>query len=342
MNRTDEMKELMENKVLELARNFKNNPNDVIEYLKFQSKFYNYSNRNCTLIYKQNPGALCCNSYKRYQEMGYQVKKGEHGMKILVPVLKKFIKVNDKFTSLSSATAEQKKLYKENKLEVKEKLFFKIGTVFDISQTTCPTQDYPKYIDIGYNSEKHAELFNTLKSYCEKEFKCPVHENAFSSVSLRGYYEPETNQILISGNFDDTTKLSVLSHELGHAVLHKDVKNTPNCQIEFEADAYSIMLQHYCGIEIPESRIRHCAENLKLMCKQNEYEKQVQKSLDTAHTAFKNTVNVINKELRPEMTKSFDNNISPQQNNAPQSNINQQPILPCQIPNMGIGGMSFS
>ena len=342
MNRTDEMKELMENKVLELALNFKNNPNDIFEYLKFQSKFYSYSNRNCTLIYKQNPGALCCNSYKRYQKMGYQVKKGEHGMKILVPVLKKFIKVNDKFTPLSSATAEQKKLYKENKLEVKEKLFFKIGTVFDISQTTCPTQDYPKYIDIGYSSEKHAVLFNTLKSYCKKEFNCPVHENAFSSVSLRGYYELKTNQILISGNFDDTTKLSVLSHELGHAMLHRNVQNTPTYQVEFEADAYSIMHKHYCGIEIPESRIRHCAENLKLMCKQNGYEKQVQKSLDTAHTAFKNTVNVINKELRPEMTKSFDNNISTQQNSVTQNNINQQPILPCQIPNMGMGGMSFS
>ena len=342
MTRTDEMKELMENKVLELARNFKNNPNDIIEYLKFQSKFYNYSYRNCTLIFQQNPGALFCNSYKKFKEIGYNVKKGEHGMKILVPAPKKFIKVNDEFIPLASATPEQKKLYKENKLEVKEKLFFKVGTVFDIAQTTCPTADYPKYLDLGYSSKKHKDLFQSLKTYSEKEFNCPVHENSFSSVRLRGYYEPATNQILISGNFDDTTKLSILSHELGHAVMHKNVQNTSTYQVEFEADAYSIMLQHYCGIEIPESRIRHCAENLKLMCKQNGYEKQVQKSLDTAHTAFKNTVNVINKELRPEMTKSFDNNISPQQNNAPQNNINQQPILPCQIPNMGMGGMSFS
>ena len=156
--------------------------------------------------------------------MGYQVKKGEHGMKILVPVLKKFIKVNDEFIPLASATPEQKKLYKENKLEVKEKLFFKVGTVFDIAQTTCPTADYPKYLDLGYSSKKHKDLFQSLKTYSEKEFNCPVHENSFSSVRLRGYYEPATNQILISGNFDDTTKLSVLSHELGHAVLHKDVK----------------------------------------------------------------------------------------------------------------------
>ena len=146
-SKSEEQKKEIQKKVIDIAENFKENAQDFAEYLKFSSKFYNYSARNTMLIYSQNPGACFCNSYKTYKDMGYQVKRGEHGMKILVPTLKTFLNINDSWTSLSQATTEQKALYKQGKIQSQQKLYFKIGTVFDISQTNCPKKDYPRYFD---------------------------------------------------------------------------------------------------------------------------------------------------------------------------------------------------
>lgn len=302
-SKAEEMKKDLQQKVIDLAENFKQNPQDIADYLIFSSQFYNYSSRNSMLIRSQNPGAILCNSYKQYQNMGLQIKKGEHGMKILVPTYKTYLKIDGDLVSLSNATAEQKKAYKENKIESTQKLFFKVGTVFDISQTNCPVKDYPKYLDLGYKSEQHAQIYNTMKNFCEQQLNCPVHENAFSSVNMRGYYEPNTNSISLSGNFEDTTRLSILSHELAHAVLHNDVKlERPTEQMEFEADATSVMLQSYFGIEVAESRLRHLSDSYnKMLSNKDITSKDVIQSLDRAHQAYKQVVTAVNSELKPEL-----------------------------------------
>lgn len=73
--KAEEMKKELQQKVIDLAENFKQNPQDIAEYLRFSSQFYNYSSRNSMLIRSQNPGAILCNSYKQYQNMGLQIKK---------------------------------------------------------------------------------------------------------------------------------------------------------------------------------------------------------------------------------------------------------------------------
>lgn len=62
------------------------------------------------LIYQQNPGAMFCNSYKAYQDMGYSVKRGEHGMKILVPTIKTYLNIDGSPVPLSKATKNRKRL----------------------------------------------------------------------------------------------------------------------------------------------------------------------------------------------------------------------------------------
>lgn len=302
-SKAEEMKKELQQKVIDFAENFKQNPQDIAEYLRFSSQFYNYSSRNSMLIRSQNPGAIFCNSYKQYQNMGLQIKKGEHGMKILVPTYKTYLKIDGDYVPLSNATAEQKKAYKENKIESTQKLFFKVGTVFDISQTNCPIENYPKYLDLGYKSEQHSQIYSVLKNYAENTLHCPVHENAFSSVNMRGYYEPIINSISLSGNFEDTTRLSILSHELAHAVLHNDVNlERPTGQKEFEADATSVMLQSYFGIEVAESRLRHLSDSYNEMLSNKDItSKDVIKSLDRAHQAYKQVVTAVNYELKPEL-----------------------------------------
>lgn len=346
-SKSEELKKEMQQKVIDLAENFKHKPEDIAEYLKFSSQFYNYSSRNSMLIYQQNQGARYCNSYKAYQDMGYQVNRGEHGMKILVPTVKTYLHIGDDLVPLSKATAEQKKAYKAHQIQSEQKLYFKIGTVFDITQTNCPKEDYPKYLDLGYSSERHAEICDTIKSFCEKELNCSVYENDFKSVNLRGYYNPSDNSISLSGMFDDTTKLSILTHEAGHAMLHNENEmqqaKRPESQVEFEADATSVMLQSYFGIDIPQSRLNHMSACYKEMLANKDItSKDISASLERSHKAFKKVIDNVNHELRPELTQSqtqtTDNHI---QNHTQLANSTQHPILPSQIPDMGIGGMNF-
>lgn len=300
-SKTEKVKQELQDIVIQTANNFADRPEDIAEYLKFQTKFYNYSSRNCLLIYKQNPGAVFCSSFKAIKDMGYSVKKGEHGMKILVPTLKTYLKIGESLVPLSQATEAQKQAYKANQIDTVKKLFFKVGTVFDIAQTTCPVQDYPKYLDLGHSSAHHKQLYEIIKNYCEHELNCPVHENNLSSVALRGYFNPATNSISISGNYNDTTRLSILTHELGHAMLHKSPETEkPAVQTEFEADAVSIMLHTYMGIEIAESRQRHISDTLKAWKNSPDFQpEKLTESLKQTHDAYQQVVKQINQDMQP-------------------------------------------
>src|SRR5258706_2080199 len=65
----------------------------LLTYLDFASRFHHYSRANQWLILMQNPDATRVASYKKWQDEGYQVAKGETGIRILAP---RFQKVEDK------------------------------------------------------------------------------------------------------------------------------------------------------------------------------------------------------------------------------------------------------
>ena len=66
-----------------------NTDKDWLQYLSFQSLFYNYSFGNTILIYSQNPNATYVKGYKAWNQLGRYVKKGSKGLAILAPCFKK-------------------------------------------------------------------------------------------------------------------------------------------------------------------------------------------------------------------------------------------------------------
>lgn len=56
------------------------------DYLKFCSSFTNYSMGNTMLIAMQKPQATFVASFKKWQELGRNVDKGQKGIGILAPV----------------------------------------------------------------------------------------------------------------------------------------------------------------------------------------------------------------------------------------------------------------
>ena len=110
-NRSEEL-ESLDKKINEIINGWNQNPEEIVEFLQFSSKFsYAYSPRNMMLIAQQQRGALLCKSFKAWKELGYSVKKGEHGMEVYVHTPITILKTDDGDIPYSKASKEQQAAY---------------------------------------------------------------------------------------------------------------------------------------------------------------------------------------------------------------------------------------
>lgn len=315
VKKQNDIREDLEQKIKELAEAYKDDPELFADLLRFSSKFYQYSPRNNNLIYQQNPHATFTDSFVGFRNNGYNVKKGEHGLKIFVPVKVTYLydtNAND-WIKLSEAPKNLKDKYKNNQIQSKTLQRYKIGTVFDISQTDCPVEDYPKIFNLGYKDKSQAQIYNAIKEYARSSLNCPVEEIDMKSISLRGGFIPLENKISINMLLKDSEKLSTILHELGHAILHNEIhieggKKTE--QKEFEADALSIMIASHFGVELTEHRMRHLSQHFQkyneLLSAQNDKKpiegevnlESVDKVLENVGNKFKEIIGVLSKTVK--------------------------------------------
>lgn len=308
--------------ILDIMENYSKSPDEMIEFLKFQSRFYQYSARNCMLIYMQNMGAELCQSFKAWgkeEVNGKPVKilKGQHGMKILVPAPVTLVQVSeDETKTLYHCTEEQKKLVKEGKLPVKKIMKYKIGTTFDIAQTDYPAEEYPKRLNRGVVSVEHGKIFNGLKKYSEEKCGVPFYigdsEKDINGAALFGFcrYNPNP-EIHLARNLKDTQMLSVGGHEFGHAMMHGIMCDKSTNRKEVEADMFGILLDLHFGLEIENTRKNHLKDNFDALVrevtkdvKSEEVEKIRQKAIADAYEdvnkAFREHINGIDKMILAE------------------------------------------
>lgn len=248
--------------IQELTKHWENDPKDIAEYLAFSTQFYKYSLRNTMLIYRQRPDSVFIASYTHWKELGYYVQEGEHGANIYRPETTRYFKPNvpnPTWVLLSKASPEQRHEVEIGMLESRDFTYFKPCTVFDISQTNCPPEDYPKLCGVGYNSTQHKDIYNTLCLYSE-EIGVPVSEEDFEGIGTRGAYNPRNKHIHINQLLGDTQKLDTLLHEMSHHLMgHSPNIEKPTMQREFEADGLSIMFGKTFGIEPSDARKSHLA-----------------------------------------------------------------------------------
>jgi len=299
-----ERENVLREQVKAIAENFKENPESLAELAAFKARFHNYSLNNTMLIYDQNPHAAFCGSFKKFKDMGYSVNRGEHGYKIFVPAVATYIKdESGAITQWSNASKELQQQAKVGQLETFKQTHFKVGTVFDISQTNCPIEDYPKIFDMGYSSEQHNAVFRGLTAYSERELGVPIFVDNVESIALRGKYGLLTDSITLSDKLQDTGLVSTGSHEVAHALMHsvEADRDKPSCQREIEADTYSIMTEASLGLETSDVRKSHLADSYK------EYEvlRENDKELAPIEKVIENVARVYN-EQQPLMKEYID------------------------------------
>lgn len=301
----DNALENLKQELSKLIDTYSRSMKDIFELIAFKSRFYQYSARNTMLIMKQNQNCTFTASYKLWKDMGYNVMKGQHGLKILTPVTVTYFRNDEEVKKISEATPQEKQRIQNKELETWTVQRYRIGNVFDISQTDCPVEDYPKIYNMGYSSEHHSMLVDVVTEYA-KAHGFTVEEKDLQSISLSGFYQPETEEIVLNTKLKDTKKLSTLTHELGHGLLHSiesDMKAA-----EFEADIFSYLTHKYFGLDIPEYRISHMQGSFS-MCNQNS-EFDMMASLDKAgraYKAFREEIDPAMKQLlQPEINQSHE------------------------------------
>ena len=209
-----------------------------LDYLSFVSRFHRYSHFNQMLIFSQKPDATLVAGYRKWQEMGYQVNKGERGIKILAPI---FVKQEEE--------DEYGQLVSLQKL-----VGYKIVKVFDASQLTDPVKDFwnfrkelPDDANKKYEIVKRAAETDTLK--------------VFEKTMPRGYRgEAIAGAIYLKEGMDSIDRTNVLIHEWGHEILHlgpgksEEMEQLPTAVRECQVESVAYIVSKSLGIDSQFSR----------------------------------------------------------------------------------------
>ncbi len=198
-------------------------------YLAFTARFRHYSAHNQMLIFMQCPEATYVAGYKTWQEMGYQVARGEKGIRILAP-----------------------RPYKKVPAETQEeeaRIYFVTVAVFDASQLA----------DLG---KKPLPIFFTPLGDDQQELSARVAQvvaengiiiNEQETGRAQGY--SAGRRIAISEGLDSRNRVLTLIHEYAHELLHWDEEGKRQSKQvkECQAEAVSYVVAHHFGIHNPFS-----------------------------------------------------------------------------------------
>lgn len=227
------------------------NSDNYVEWLNGLAKFHNYSVNNTLLILLQNPKATTVASYKTWQEMGRKVKRGEHGMVILVPVRCKtnqFIEVDDIDPDTDEEITRKVQL---------AKLRFKKGYVFDVAQTEG--KEIPKICHVVNGYVKNGNMMlAAIKNFSDVPIK--FSDMKGMSKDCYGFFSPAEREITVRNNTTPAQRIKTVIHEVAHSMLHADI----DCKFtreekETQAESVSYAVCKHYGLDTSDYSIGYLA-----------------------------------------------------------------------------------
>lgn len=211
-------------------------------YLDTVAKFHRYSQRNIDLIYSQNPSASQVAGFKKWQnDFKRSVNKGEKGIRIAAPIIKKL------------TPEDQKRL---DTTEEKAIVGYRYLPVFDVSQTSGePVLSAKDFVKENLADHQNVtSLYNAFKDYLNQQTDLKVSEVPLETLNgAKGYFQPSTNEIVIGGDEpDNALKLKTLYHEYAHSQLHglkSAFKDRPRAYQETQAEAVAYVAMQNIGVD---------------------------------------------------------------------------------------------
>ncbi|MBU4642003.1 LPD25 domain-containing protein [Bacillus toyonensis] len=241
-------------------------PGDLKEYLTFMAKFYHYSPSNISLIQSQFQGASAVGSFSFWKEKGFPVKKGEKGIKILVPnrTVAKFKDKEGTWKSVTKASEQEKKQIESKSVEVMPgRLYFAVGHVFDLSQTNAKAEDLPRIFPNRWlegSVTDYQSLYKGMETIAEKNGVKIIEPKQELGVA-KGVSYTLTNEVALNPRNSELQNVKTLLHELAHAKLHtaETHMNYTAPEKEFQAEMTAYAVSSYFGIDTSEYSLGYLA-----------------------------------------------------------------------------------
>ncbi len=212
-------------------------------YLAAMGRFHRYSLRNALLIAAQRPGAQRVAGFHTWRRLGRMVRKGEHGIAILAPVVRRRRaagrKAEDEVTGpeRGQATAEPDE----------DVLAFRGAYVFDVSQTDG--RPLPEFSRPG--GDPGACLEHLKKFVLQRNITLSLveHLGGAEGVSTGG-------RILIRAGLAPAEAFATIAHECAHELLHTTRGQAPPDRFVRELEAEAVAYAVCCGIGLD---VRSCS-----------------------------------------------------------------------------------
>ena len=183
----------------------------------------------------QNPSARFVKGYRAWQAVGRQVRKGESGLTILAPVLRRATKAE-----IAVGADPDKRTV----------VAFRTATVFDYAQTDAVTDDALVYTPPSprLDADDPQGLIARLEHVAL--FSLGYRVSYTDTGYADGMCQPHLKWITVQQRLSPADRASVLCHELCHAVAHAgDTTTTTRAQKELQAEGAAYIVLAALGLD---------------------------------------------------------------------------------------------
>jgi antirestriction protein ArdC len=174
------------------------------DWLRTAAKFHHYSFGNQLLIAVQRPDATRVAGFRAWLELGRHVRKGSHGIQIIVPFGARKRAESDDDDDEDGADSDRRR----------SSIGFGVGYVFDVSDT-----DGDELPTLGYahtEGETAGELWQRIQAVAA-ELGTPIRSDE-RQTSATGYFDPHKGEIWHRPDLSTDGRASTVLHELAHVL----------------------------------------------------------------------------------------------------------------------------
>jgi len=198
----------------------------LTQYLAAIARFHRYSLRNVMLIASQKPTATHVAGFHTWHKLGRFVKKGEKGILILAPIVRRKNESAEPHETDESSTA----------------VGFRAAYVFDISQTDG--QELP---EIGSVNGDPRDYHERVEKFVAEQSIALEYSDEIAPA--RG--TSAGGKITLLPGQSPAEEFATLAHELAHEMMHRNERRSSTSKRvrETEAEAVAYVVCHAIGLE---------------------------------------------------------------------------------------------
>ncbi len=185
-------------------------------WLDTRASFHHYSMSNTMLIAMQRPDATQVAGFRKWQELGRQVRKGERGIRIMAP---------------HTAKDRDEQTGEEN-----VRTYFVSVSVFDVGQTDGEPLPERPHEPITGNS--HADRLPALEAFA-RSLGYSVNYDELEHCG--GFCDRKDKRIVVEAREPANAKVRTLVHEIAHALgVGYDEYDRPTAEVIVDSAAHVV------------------------------------------------------------------------------------------------------